>query len=211
MYGVALVPNKAVVRELVSFRNEFCEFLSGPAWDFKFNQPHVALFKTELKSDANPNSIVDAVYNNADFDVPVSHFAGITLENRGWVFGNVVKNDFVESMHISAKESLKPFIAKDKIKVKKFMGETIEDVENYLKYGYRYVGERYSSQFIFGRNLSKDYELPYSMVEAYEDRFLGREVLFSKVVVYKTGRSNFMGPVVASKKLQTFKERLFIS
>lgn len=211
MYGVALIPNKQIVRELVSFRKEFSECFSGPQWEIKGNMPHVTLFKTELKDDAKPSFLLQNIYDLAEFDVPASTFAGLTLENRNWVFANVQKNEVMESFHDSAKVALKSSIAKDKIKVKKFMGDKVIDVENYLKYGYRYVGESFSSQFILGRHESNDSELYFPMVEAYEERFLGREVLFSRIVMYKTGRYNFMGPVVASKKLQTFKERLFIS
>lgn len=210
MYGIALIPEKQTMKELVSFRSEFQNILSGPHWGTKENIPHVTLFKTELKSEAKPKNMLHDIYEKADFDIPVSTFQGISLENRNWVFGNIVNNDFLKELHKTSVAECKPFIAKEKIKVKKFMGETIEDVENYLKYGYRYVGSKFTPQFILGR-YAKENELPYSMVEKYEQTFLGKEVLFSRIVVYKTGRYNFLGPIVASKKLQTFKERLFIS
>lgn len=206
MYTIALLPSKKVEKQLVSLSKAHKEdFVSG-VFNSRYNKPHVTLLKTSFKADTNLNELLESVVSESNFK-PSASLQGLSMKGNREILAHLSHDESIVNMHNVLLPHVKPLVNKSGIKNKKFVGGTVEEVESYFKYGYRYTGDKFFSHLTFGR--AKEFYIPYEFEKEYEDLFLGREIVFDRIVVCRHVK-NMLGHVVASKKFKA-KEFLLIS
>lgn len=206
MYTVALLPDKKTQKALAKLTKANMEFLATPPLNMRNNKPHVTLLKTAFKPTTNLNEILEKVSSEVKNQPPSGILQGLKL-NYSNLIATFSNDSSIVNMHNILLPHVKPLVDKRGIKNKKFVGLTVEEVESYFKYGYKYTGDKYFSHLTLGR--SKNQEIPYEIEKEYEERLLGQEVIFNRIVICRQVK-NLLGPVVAYKKLNN-KEVLLIS
>ena len=207
MYTIALLPNKATQKRIVSFTKEYKNEFCGQMLDMKINQPHVTLLKTAFKPETDLKELLNILVSEYKKTSPSGFLQGLQVNPRRALISHLSNDDNIVAMHNLLLPHVKPLVDKANIKNKKFVGDTVEEVESYFKYGYRYTGDKFYSHLSLGR--LNDEEIPYDLEKAFEDNFLGELISFDRIAICR-GIKNTLGHVVASKKLHP-KGMLFIS
>lgn len=206
MYTIALLPNRATQKKLILFSKEHKDdFVSG-CLTAKTNQPHVTLLKTAFKNETNLNELLNVIVNEYKIDNPSGILQGIQKDNRRNLTSKLTHDENIVWLHNFVLSQVKPFVDKSGIKMKKFVGGTVEEVENYFKYGYRYTGDKFSSHVSFGK--IGDDEVPYQLEKDFEANLMGQELIFNRIAICRSFKNSLGYPVVV-KKLNP--KRLFVS
>lgn len=205
MYTIALLPSKKVQKQIVAFTKKHQDYFSDGFLNMRNNRPHVTLLKTAFKADTDLNALLNLIVEDNKNTLPSGVLQGLKVNYRSLIAG--FSNDKnITNLHNIILPHVKPLVDKTGIKNKKFVGPTVDEIESYFKYGYRYTGDKFFSHLTLGR-LGCD-DIPYELEKEFEKIFLGKEIEFNRIVICR-GVKNILGPVIASKKLTN--KILFIS
>lgn len=197
MYTIALLPDKKIQKDFVKLSKNNSEEFATPPLNMRINQPHITLLKTAFKPDTNLQDLLETVSEEVKNTPPSGFLQGLRLDYSNLV-ASFSNDSSIVSMHNMLLPHIKPLVDKRGIKPKKFVGLTVEEVESYFQYGYKYTGIKYFTHLTFGR--LKTQEIPYELEKEYESKLLGKELIFNRLIISRHFK-NMLGHVVASKKL----------
>lgn len=199
MYTIALIPNKTVSKQIVAFTEKYSEYITGNKLNMRCNVPHVTLLKTAFKAETDLKKLLNDITSEYKNTSSSGVLLGLTIGSGRNYIASMAHDSSIVDLHNIVLPIVKPLVNKAGIKNKKFVGPTVEEVESYFKYGYKYTGDKFFSHISFGR-ASAD-EVPYEMLKEYEEIFLGKEIIFEKIVICR-GVKDMIGQVIVSKRLK---------
>jgi hypothetical protein len=128
-------------------------------------------------------------------------FGALYYQPNGWIFADVMKtNELCILQNELLKESESYIDAKSiaiDVNMNAYCGG---QKSNYLKYGYRYIGEEFIPHITLGRTHSAQH-ITAELVADFKNAFFGTTFIYDKLVYYEAGEFGALHKIVRSTPL----------
>jgi 2'-5' RNA ligase len=192
--GIAFLPNIQMIKNIIKLQEEAAQFcVLKPVLGEQKNSPHITLFQGEFSSDRLLDEVIlelrnYCLFNKYSLKIQVSELEYVPI---GWYFLKLDPNSLFRKSHDFVFEKIKNEIQIPADNAAKNISSYTElEKSNYLKYGYRYVGDAFNPHITFGRTDSgfpsvEEGKLRIKTLEN-TDNLNG---YISKITVYKMGEN----------------------
>lgn len=193
-YGIGLIPDK----ESTALILEAYQKSNGKLIDEAVAQNllYLPLIQTFFKSDSEPKKILKSIIKsirNFNFKTNITN---VTSTQRYQLKINVDKAKWLSDLQELTINICYPLIDTTKInKKKRYAGNTIQEVNNYFTFGYRYIEDAFK---------------PFLRLHDYNDTFdlfmlnndlPNKDITFSYIAFYEVSKHKTLERIIAKKKL----------
>ena len=151
--GIALVPPKATIAALIDFQEGVLKSIDlEPVWGFEKNLPHLSLLQGSFDRSSDFREILQDLRDwfplkGVGLDVTFADYVPV-----GWFFLVTERPNWLRRLHERAVKLSAPHLIPPSRPVKKKIDHYTEaERTNYLRYGYRYIGDCFSPHITLGR------------------------------------------------------------
>jgi len=159
--GIAAIPNPEFINKLICIQAFLRKKMEvSPALCPIENPPHLTLIQNMHSSLGSGQEafekFCDSVNQNHRSELRVM-LNEVSYVDVGWCFLDLVLDDNLKRLHEYAFQVAEPFLKPpDAVDKEKTSGYSIDEMENYLKHGYRFIGDSYRPHITVGRiNIEK--------------------------------------------------------
>lgn len=205
LFGIALLPTVTLQKRIIRFRENCGSFVDGPILGTDTNIPHVSILQCPYFTNTPHRKLLREIGKDSLFLTPTSsHFSKISYQPIGWLFANVVTGTWLPKLQEICLSRSRDYIDVRFIdRNENFSGYSLNEKENYLKFGYRYVGKSFKPHVTIGRSPRETPEsLPARVESAFNMEFAGDEVIFDKLVFYRAGEFGALSEILESVNFQ---------
>ena len=160
--GLALIPSTSCIDRLIQNQQAALSIEPlVPQLGFKKNIPHITLLQGTFTNFEVVSQCLEALFHfiksSSDVKLPLSFLLDqIEYVDSGWYFLNTKDSTFLQSLHeLSFKQLNSKMIVTNEDKSKDLSTYNDIERENFLKYGYRYIGKAYKPHITLGRTPNK--------------------------------------------------------
>lgn len=178
------------MEKIVLFQNEHLSVLKGPKLSTEFPLPHTNILQCPFYADALDADLSEKLEQIWEGVGEVSsQFGVIYPQPRGWFFLAVKRLAWLRELQSRVLSLLAPLVDASQIK----SGDDIDlytqqERKNFLRYGYRYVGESFRPHITLGYDEdSPDGHIDCGLVSAGLKLFAGKTFNYSEIVLYEAG------------------------
>lgn len=178
------------MEKIVLFQNEHLDVLKGPKLSTEFPLPHTSILQCPFYADALDADLftrLEQIWEN--IGDTTSQFGAIYPQPRGWFFLAVKRLAWLCELQSKVMSVMAPLIDTSQIEPSDDIDlYTLQERDNFLRYGYRYVGESFRPHITLGYDEdSPDGRIDYRLVSAGLKLFAGKIFNYSKIVLYEAG------------------------
>lgn len=204
LYGIALLPEPEMRQKIVDFRNTYEKHVGGPKLGMDTNLPHMTILQCPYFPNAPHGDAMRRTVDCFSLGVSKSHFTSVEYQHVGWVFADIASEGWLAELQSGFLRETHQFIDLQQINAdEEFIGYTADEKQNYLHYGYHYVGASFRPHVTLGRSISPEAtSLPLELLEAFRDDLGGATVTFSELVFYRAGEYGALSEVLDSVSLK---------
>lgn len=203
LFGVALLPDNVTRRTFVDFRERHRAYIGGPKLGMDTNLPHMSILQCPYFPDAPYSNALDTIIETVSLRAMKARFASLEYQHVGWAFADVRHDAWMTTLQEACLEATLPFIDTDAIDTDaSFLGYTAAEKQNYLTYGYRYVGASFRPHITLGRSLDDtSVTLPLALTEAFRSELSGSELMLNELVFYRAGEFGALAEIIETVTL----------
>lgn len=151
--GVAIIPEAADARCLVTFRETHSRSIGGPAIGIRTHPPHVSVMQCPVRAGVPHHAVLRGIRNAlpADIDGRLV-MTDLSYQPVGWLFVNLALAPWLRRLHDTTVDLIAPYVDLTAIvRDRDFEGYTAQERRSYLTYGYRYAGPAFKPHITLGR------------------------------------------------------------
>lgn len=200
LMGVAALPSDEFMGAVADFQARHRDAIHGPRLGLDTNLPHVSVVQCPFASDIDGQEVLASIASGGiGGDVPDLRPVRVAYYPPGWLFLEVFRSEWLVCAQGRALAATERFIDEAHIDRAKDLGAyTPLERSNYLRYGYRYVGEAFHPHVTLGR---VEEHVNQSLVEELSESF-GVEVGYherpvDRLAFYRAGESGALVEVLA--------------
>lgn len=201
--GLALVPNESMRKDIVSFRNNNAQLISGPELGLEQNIPHLSIVQCPFSPEALTSEVAEEILDAFGAKkIAPGCLTYLAYQPKAWVFANVVHDAFLDDLQDAAMQVLKSKIQTQEIELgKDFSGYSKRQVAYYARYGYRYLREEFSPHITLGRTVDHQEFVAPELVRSFAKELAGREFTYERLAFYRAGESGVFAEELAAVEL----------
>lgn len=205
LFGIALLPDAETSQAIVEFRESQQPLIGGPILGMNTNIPHMTILQCPFFSDAPHSKLLDAFTESVALTTMKARFSSLAYQHVGWIFADVITKPWMRTLQDVCLTETLPFIDAASIdQPENFDGYSVGEYENFLKYGYRYVGKSFRPHITLGRTIDPEVRaLPMPLVGSYSDQLQDKEFFFNKLVFYRAGEYGALAEILESIMLDS--------
>ncbi len=202
LFGVALLPERAVAERLVDFQRRHRNRISGPILGIERNLPHVSILQCPFEKNSLTQLRLAQIYNAwrrwVDEVPPTARFTQAFYQPEGWLFAGANLMDWGAKLQEESLRIMAPHINSAAITSKEpYRGYSKLERESYVKYGYRYVGQAFLPHVTLGRVNRESFPgLKPNLRSEFAKEFQGEEFRFGEIVFYEAGDFGSLASVI---------------
>lgn len=203
LYGIALLPEPEMRQKIVDFRDRNKVHVGGPKLGMDTNLPHMTILQCPYFPNAPHGDALRRVVDRLSLGVSKSNFTSVEYQRVGWVFADIASEPWLTELHSACLRETHQFIDLQQINAgEDFTGYNADEQQNYLDYGYRYVGPSFRPHVTLGRSISSEAaSLPLELIEAFRGDLGGATVTFNELVFYRAGDYGVLTEVLETVSL----------
>lgn len=183
LYGFALLPTEEIQMELIAFQRRHPTSIAGPRLGLSENLPHTSILQCPYLPNLDYSEFLEFAP-----DCVESEFTSFFLQPIGWLFAGIRKTDKLQQIQNELFDATKHLIDRTQIApTSDLSGLPNLECENYLAYGYRYIGEAFLPHVTIGTTRSSTRQPREEAVSDFDRTFAGRKVVYDRAVFYEAG------------------------
>jgi 2'-5' RNA ligase len=192
--GIALVPSVEAIASLVELQKEIIHICPlRPLLGTEFNLPHITLLQGRFRKPINWDSLISELRDYCREQKYSLEFKGAGLEYKppGWYFLTLRPNILFAEAHRFVFEHLKDsmFLTEEDWQ-KDTSGYTPLEKSNYLRYGYRYIGDAFHPHITLGRSIDKSRMCDEANLIHLVELFTANSIsTIQKITIYEMGEN----------------------
>ncbi|MEA5619720.1 hypothetical protein VB711_18005 [Cronbergia sp. UHCC 0137] len=192
--GLALIPNIENIKAIVKLQQKVISLIPlQPILGTELNLPHITLIQGRFKPDVNWINIISNLRDHIKTQNYRLEFKLTELEFKrsGWYFLNPSSNIIFSQSHKFVFDNLKTSMYLTEEDLYQDISN-YSDLEkaNYLKYGYRFIGDAFQPHITLGRYLNKNQigitENLFNLVNPFISNYQG---ILEKITLYEMGEN----------------------
>lgn len=204
LYGIGILPDRQNTKKIIKFQNENISFFRSPKLSINGFLPHVSILQCPFYKKSLNQKLIDDVYelwSNIKFKDKRLTFGEIYYQPNGWYFLKVKKEEWMTVFQREVLQLMKPLIDYKQIETNSgFPLYSKDERENFLKYGYRYIGKSFRPHITLGRN-KNNLEINYQIYNQGLNLFNKKNFKYSKIVIYEAGIDGALAKIIAERTL----------
>ena len=211
LYGVALLPDPAVTAAIVGFQHRNRSLIKGPLLGIQRNLPHMSILQCPFRPATLTGDLLALVADEAisifDRVGADTNLTELYYQPVGWLFAGVSTGSWGRKLQERTLFHMSSLIEREKIADRyPYSGYSDLERQNYIEYGYRYVGDAFRPHITVGR-VGRDHRgdgesLPDVLLSEFQHVMTSSPLTFGEIVFYKAGEYGALESVVARTPLE---------
>jgi hypothetical protein len=206
LYGVALLPDAHTTRDMVRFQNRNIAAFGSLKLGTHTNIPHLSVLQCPFNASSLTHRSLEQLVRRWRPAPKRQTFAGVLEElyyqPRGWQFARVDLLGWGGTLQKIALQHLGSEIDFSELKKAPPSDEySHAERANYLRYGYRYVGDEFRPHITLGRDLSGKKRIDGTVADEFDRLFRGHDFRFVEAVYYEAGVHGALKTIIAREAL----------
>ncbi len=170
-YGIALIPNPDLIEYLIRLQDHLAPRVAlAPALGTQTNLPHISLIQGLTGRRSAMQAMLGRLHGvlsaaGRPLDLSLTRITHVEI---GWFFWKVAQDAVLLALHDRTFALSKPFLKPPATYDAEYI-TTYSEIErrNFLRYGYRYIGQAYKPHVTIGRSRVADPPTVLARLETY--------------------------------------------
>ncbi|WP_298286861.1 hypothetical protein [uncultured Lutibacter sp.] len=203
LYGIALLPEKKIINELVVWREKLNEYINPPLLGIDENLPHSSILQCPFKVDELTfEKLLEINHEIKSINIPEMSISSVYLKPNNWIFLDYTSKESLFQIQEVAFKHLKNIIDYSSIlKKSSYKGYTKLEKDNFEKWGYRYIGKAFIPHFTLGTSKKENQKIPQELVISFNESINGVKFKFTDIVFYEAGYRGALKKVISQVSL----------
>ncbi|MDQ6948964.1 MAG: hypothetical protein M3256_22560 [Actinomycetota bacterium] len=200
LIGIAALSSRGFMQAIIDFQARHGDIVEGPRLGLDTNLPHVTIVQCPFVDSFDAEDVLATLASDVLGGVGRSlDPLNVSYYPLGWLFLNIACAEWLIALQDQALVTMERFIDHSEIdRSKDLAAYTSLERSNYLRYGYRYIGQAFRPHITLGRvEAGVDLECSKELSDAFGVEVGYTERRVERLVFYKAGEAGALSSIIA--------------